>query len=75
MVECEVLWTLMRPGLRACTAPSTERILEIFAPISRRHLYQHDALIQTFPAELTDLHQQILDLLGLSTDTYNETKS
>jgi|AntAceMinimDraft_6_1070360.scaffolds.fasta_scaffold38145_2 hypothetical protein len=43
--------------------------------ISRHHLYQHDALIQTFPAELTDLHQQILDLLVLSTDTYNEAKS
>ncbi len=55
---------VMRPGLRACTAPPTERILEIFAPISRHHLYQHDAL-----------HQQILNLLGLSTNTYNETKS
>ncbi len=31
--------------------------------------------LHTFPAELTDLHQQILGLLGLSRDTYNETKS
>ncbi len=84
LIEREVRTAMVRaatthiglyPELRACTAPSTERILEIFAPISRHHLYQHDALIQTFPAELTDLHQQILDLLGLSTDTYNETKS
>jgi len=43
--------------------------------ISRHHPYQHDGLIQTFSAKLTDLHQQILDLLVLSTDTYNEAKS
>jgi hypothetical protein len=55
------------PEFRDCPAPSTERILEIFAPVSRHHLYDHDTLVQTFEPELTAQQLQVLDLLGLPT--------
>lgn len=55
------------PELRDCPAPSTERILAIFAPLSRHHLYDHDTLVQTFEPELTPQQLHILDLLALPT--------
>jgi len=58
------------PEFRDCPAPSTERILEIFAPVSRHHLYDHDTPIQTFEPELTTQQQQVLDLLALPTTGY-----
>jgi transposase len=53
------------PELRDCKAPSTERILEIFAAVSRHQLHRDGTLIQTFHPELTAQQQQVLDLLGL----------
>ena len=41
------------PEFRNCAAPSTERILEIFAPATRHHLRRDDTLVQTFQPELT----------------------
>jgi hypothetical protein len=58
------------PELRGCAAPSTERILEIFADTAHHHLYEHDQLVQTFPPELTPLQQQVLQLAGLPADSY-----
>ena len=43
------------PELRACTAPSTERILEIFADLTRHHLYRDRHLVQTFEPEINPL--------------------
>jgi len=53
------------PEFRDCPAPSAERILEIFAPLSRHHLYHHDTLLETFEPELTTQKQQVLDLLSV----------
>jgi transposase len=61
------------PEFRDCPAPSTERILEIFAPLSRHHLYDHDTLVQTFEPELTAQQLQVLDLLDLPTTAYTRT--
>ncbi len=41
------------PELRACPAPSTERILEIFTDVTRHELHHDDQLVQTFEAELS----------------------
>jgi transposase len=60
------------PEFRDCPAPSTERILEIFAPLSRHHLYDHDTLVKTFEPELTAQQQQVLDLLALPTSDYTQ---
>jgi hypothetical protein len=52
------------PELRACQAPSAERIFAVFADLTRHELHHDEQLAQTFEAELTPLQQQILDLLG-----------
>ncbi len=58
------------PELRSCSAPSTERILEIFATTARHHLYHDGALVKTFQPELTPQQQHVLDLLGLPPSAY-----
>ena len=58
------------PELRGCTAPSTERILEIFADLTRHELYRDGHHIQTFEPEIDPLQQQVLDLLDVPTSAY-----
>jgi transposase len=58
------------PELRACPAPSTERILEIFADLTRHELHRNGELVQTFEPELTPLQRQVLDLLGVPATSY-----
>jgi transposase len=60
------------PEQRSCQAPSTERILEIFATLTRHQLHDNDRLIQTFQPELTAQQQQVLDLLGLAQSAYTQ---
>ena len=60
------------PEFRDCTAPSTERILEIFQTTSRHHLYRHGSLAQSFAPELTGQQQQLLSLLGLPPTAYTD---
>lgn len=60
------------PELRNCTAPSTERILQIFAPVTRHHLYRHQTLVQTFEPELTAQQLQVLELLALPPTAYTQ---
>ena len=54
------------PELRDCTAPSTQRILEIFTNLARHQLHRDGVLVKTLEPELTTQQQQILDLLGLA---------
>ena len=58
------------PQLRACQSPSAERILAVFNDLTRHELHRDGQLMQTFEAELTPLHQQILDLLGVPATAY-----
>ena len=58
------------PELRGCTAPSTERILEIFADLARHELYHDGHHIQTFQPEINPLQRQVLDLLGVPASAY-----
>jgi transposase len=58
------------PELRACPAPSAERILAVLADLTRHELHRNDSIVQTFEPELTPLQRQILDLLGVPTTAY-----
>ena len=58
------------PELRACTAPSAERVLEIFTDLTRHELHRNGEHVQTFEPELDPLQQQVLDLLAVPT-TYS----
>jgi transposase len=60
------------PEDRGCTAPTTARILEIFSGVARHQLTAPDGtVLRTFHPELTDLQQQVLDLLDIPTSAYN----
>lgn len=54
------------PEKRKCKAPSTERVLDLFAPLARHRLYKRGDVVQVFDPELTTLQKQVLRLLGLS---------
>jgi len=58
------------PELRACPAPSTERILEIFTDLTHHELHQHGHLVQSFEPKINPLQQQVLDLLGVPIHSY-----
>jgi len=58
------------PELRACPTPSAERILAVFANITRHELHHDGRLVQTFEPELSPLQQQILHLLGVPDTAY-----
>lgn len=60
------------PEYRDCKAPSTERILEIFATIARHQLHRDGTHIQTFQPELTNQQRQVLELLGLPPSAYTQ---
>ena len=65
-LECLPLY----PEERECKAPSTERVLDVFAPLQRHRLRRADRLVQVFEPELSDLHRQILDLMHLPADVF-----
>jgi transposase len=58
------------PELRACEAPSAERIFAIFNDLTRHELHRNSKLVQTFEAELNPIQQQILGLLGIPATAY-----
>jgi transposase len=58
------------PELRACEAPSAERILTVFTDLTRHELHRDGKLLQTFEVELTPLQHQILDLLAVPATAY-----
>jgi len=58
------------PEFRTCTAPSAERILEIFSHVDRHHLVHGDKVVQTFEPELTPLQHKVLDLLHVPATVY-----
>jgi transposase len=53
------------PEQRLCKRPTTEQILRLFSLAERHTLLRDDTPVQSFPAQLTDLQRQTLDLLGV----------
>jgi len=62
------------PEERECKAPSTERILDVFAPLQRHRLRRKGRLVQIFEPELNDLHRQILGLMRLPTSLFKASR-
>ena len=58
------------PELRACPAPSADRIFETFTDLTRHDLHTGGQHIQSFQVELNPLQQQILDLLAVPTSSH-----
>ena len=62
------------PELRNCPAPSAPRILQTFNDLARHQLINDDGqIVQTFEPQLTDLQQQVLDLLHIPTSVYSSS--
>jgi len=75
LLEREVRRAMARRGIaelplypedRDCRAPSTDRILELFAPLQRHLLCKAGRVVQRFDPALTDLQRKLLSLLGIS---------
>jgi transposase len=58
------------PEGRACSRPTTHRVVEVFEPIQRHVLTFDDGNFQILVTELTPLQRQIIQLLGPSPDEY-----
>ena len=58
------------PEDRACKAPSTERILDLFEPLQRHRLYEQERLRETFEPELSPLQRQIMRLLRVPASAF-----
>lgn len=53
------------PEQRLCTRPTTEQVLRLFSLAERHTLLRGSRSVQVFYPELTELQQQVLDLLGV----------
>lgn len=53
------------PEQRLCKRPTTEQILRLFSLAERHTLLRGGRIVQVFPAQLSDLQSQVLDLLGV----------
>jgi hypothetical protein len=58
------------PEQRQCRRPTTEQILRLFSLAERHALMRGEYTVQLFPAQLTDLQRQVLDLLGVPPQSY-----
>ena len=58
------------PEERECRAPSTERVLDLFAPLQRHRLRKHGKLVQVFEPELEKLHKKILALMHIPVSAF-----
>lgn len=58
------------PEARPCTRPTAHRLIELFEPVQRHVLQLADAEPRVMVTELTRVQRQILELLGLSPETY-----
>jgi transposase len=65
MVRDKIESLPLYPEERECRAPSTERILDLFATLQRHRLRQGDRLAQVFEPELGALHKQVLALMRI----------
>ena len=58
------------PEERLCRAPSTERILDLFAPLQRHRLRERGSVVQVFEPKLGKLHKKILALMEISASAF-----
>ena len=65
MVRDKIESLPLYPEERECRAPSTQRILDLFATLQRHRLRQGDRIVQVFEPELGALHEQLLALMRI----------
>jgi len=58
------------PEARRCSAPTAERVFEIFEHLQAHTLLKEGRKIRTFQPRLTEMHKEVLELLGISPLSY-----
>jgi hypothetical protein len=58
------------PEDRDCTAPTTDRLLDLLRDLQRHRLFRGRQLVRVFEPQLSDAHKQILTLLGVPLSAY-----
>ena len=58
------------PAARDCPAPTASRILDIFAGLTRHHLYDHGRPVQVFEPRLDARQRAVLGLLDIPLSAY-----
>lgn len=59
------------PEKRFCKAPSTRRVLELYANLQRHRLSKYGTTVQTFDPDLTWMQRKLLQLLGVPTQAFD----
>jgi len=81
LVERELRQAMEREGVkmlplypeeRECEAPTAARVFEVFGTLQRHVLSKGGKEVQKFLPELTNLHRQILRLLGVPPNTFRQ---
>lgn len=73
MAAAELPSIPLYPEGRPCPRPTTRRVLDYFAPLSRHTLLSsHSVNPESIPTALTPLHRQLLELLGIPTTAYDQ---
>jgi len=63
------------PEGRACKAPTTARVIEIFEPLCAHGLVENGEVLKRYDPELSKLHHQILDLLDEPVAAYQAART
>jgi len=61
------------PEHRACKRPTAEQVLRLFGRPERHLLRDGERVIQIFEPKLTDIQNQVLELLGVPQSAYRTT--
>ena len=62
------------PEDRSCKAPTTARLIELFAPLQCHRLKDGATVIQEFAPELSDLQEKMTRIVGIGPGTYTKIK-
>lgn len=60
------------PEDRDCSAPTADKILDLFAPLRRHQLFRGDQAVKTFWDPLSDIQRLVLNLLNVPTSEYGQ---
>ena len=58
------------PEMRPCKAPTTDRLLALFAPVQHHRLSKNGLGVQQFPPQLDELQKTMIELAGLEPNLY-----
>ena len=60
------------PEDRSCVHPTAEQILRLYSHVQCHSLFEKDSIVQTFRTDFTPLQEQILELLEVDPEIYQQ---